>query len=215
MDFAMGRFAIEGSSFQTPASPRMVNVELKRYRAISVHGGSTTSVTQRAGPACHGDREVLGGKHAVLFRSTPVSVRTIKMPRDEYHMSTEIDVTSLTTCQVAPEGDYVCLNFEDALGRPATLRLTSACVQKLVMTLPHLLSEALRAQHGDRSLRAVFPLGAWRLEAAGSKDLILTMMTPDGFEVAFSLGAPAIARIASALEEHCPMVEQGSANLAS
>jgi hypothetical protein len=132
-------------------------------------------------------------------------------------MSTEIDVTSLTTCQVAPEGDYVRVNFDDALGRPATLRLTSACVQQLVMTLPHLLSRALKAQyHGDDSVRAVFPLSEWRLEAAaGSNDLILTMMTPDGFEVAFSLGAPAIARIVSALEEHRSMVEQGSTNLAS
>jgi hypothetical protein len=41
------------------------------------------------------------------------------------------------------------------------------------------------------------------------------MMTPDGFEVAFSLGAPAIARIVSALEEHRSMVEQESTNLAS
>jgi hypothetical protein len=84
------------------------------------------------------------------------------------------------------------------------------------MTLPHLLSKALQARYGDRSLRAVFPLGDWRLEAAaGSKYFILTMMTPDGFEVAFSIGAPAIARIVSALEEHRSMVEQGSTNLAS
>jgi hypothetical protein len=145
-----------------------------------------------------------------------VSVWTLKMTQDEYHMPTEIDVTSLTTCQVSPEGDYVSLSFEDALGRAATLRLTPACVQQLAMTLPHLLSKALQARYGDRSLRAVFPLGDWRLEAAaGSKYFILTMMTPDGFEVAFSLGAPAIARIVSALEAHRSMVEQGSTNLAS
>jgi hypothetical protein len=131
-------------------------------------------------------------------------------------MSNEIYVASLTTCEVAPEGHYVRLNFEDALGRPATLRLTSACVQQLVMTLPRLLSEALQAQHGDRSLRAVFPLSDWRLEAAvGSKDLILTIMTPDGFEVAFSLGAPAIERIISAFEERRLVAEQGPTGLAS
>jgi hypothetical protein len=48
----------------------MMNVELERYRAISVHGGSTTIVTQAAGPACDGDGEVLAHKHAALFRST-------------------------------------------------------------------------------------------------------------------------------------------------
>jgi hypothetical protein len=122
---------------------------------------------------------------------------------DGYQMANEMDVASLTTCQVAPEGHYVRLNFEDALGRPAALRLTTSCVQQLVMTLPHLLSRALKARHGDGSLRAVFPLGEWRLEvAAGSKDFILTMMTPDGFEVAFSLSAAAIAGMTSAIEEH-------------
>jgi hypothetical protein len=44
----------------------MVNVELKRYSRISVHGGSTTIVTQAAGPACDADREVLGQKHAAF-----------------------------------------------------------------------------------------------------------------------------------------------------
>jgi hypothetical protein len=160
----------------------MVNVELKRYSGISVHGWSATIVTQAAGPACDGDREVLGQKRAALFRSTRVSVWTLTMTQDEYHMSAEIDVTSLATCQVSPEGDYVSLSFEDALGRAVTLRLTPACVQELTMTLPDLLSKALQARYGDRSLRAVFPLGDWRLEAAaGSNYLILTMMTPDGF----------------------------------
>jgi hypothetical protein len=123
----------------------------------------------------------------------------------------EIDVRSLTTHQVAPDGSDICLNIENAGGRPIALRLTSACVQQLVITLPHLLSRALKAQHhGDGSVRAVFPLSEWRLEAAaGSKDLILTMMTPDGFEVAFSLSVPTIARIMSAFEEHRSTAEQG------
>jgi hypothetical protein len=131
-------------------------------------------------------------------------------------MTNEIDVASLTTCEVAPDGYCVRLNLEDAVGRPVTLRLTSACVRQLVMTLPHLLSKALQAQHGDSSLRAVFPLGDWRLEAAaGSKDLILTMTTPDGFEVAFSLGVPAIEWIMSAFEEHRSVAEQGPTSLTS
>jgi hypothetical protein len=118
-------------------------------------------------------------------------------------MPNEIDVASLTTCQVAPEGHYVHLNFADALGRPTALRLTSSCIQQLVMTLPHLLTRALQAEHADPSLRAVFPLSQWRLEAAArSKDFILTMVTPDGFEVAFSLSAAAIAGISSVIEEH-------------
>src|SRR5882762_2849054 len=79
-------------------------------------------------------------------------------------MPIEIDVASLTTCDVAPDGHYVRLHFEDALGRPATLRLTSDRVQQLLMTVPGLLSRALQARHRDDSVRAVFPLHQWRLE---------------------------------------------------
>jgi hypothetical protein len=112
----------------------------------------------------------------------------------------EISVGSLTTSAVSADGRYVRLNFEDAAGRPAKMTLTSTDVQKLVMTLPQLLSRALQIQHADATVRAVFPLGRWRIEtSAASADFIFTMMTPDGFEVAFALCAPTVAEIASAL----------------
>jgi hypothetical protein len=96
------------------------------------------------------------------------------------------------------------------------LRLTNTGVQQLAMTLPQLLSRALQAQHGDDSVRAVFPLSRWRLEsAAGSEEFILTMMTPDGFEVAFSLSAPAIIEMTSALEATHSVVDRGASSRAS
>jgi hypothetical protein len=99
------------------------------------------------------------------------------------HTSKEIEIASLKTCEVSSDGCHVRLNFEDALGRPAALRLTNTGVQRLVMTLPQLLSRALQAEQGDDSVRAMFPLSRWRVEtAAGSEQPILTMMTPDGFE---------------------------------
>jgi hypothetical protein len=133
-----------------------------------------------------------------------------------HHVRNEADVASLTTCAVSSDGCYVLLNFEDALRRPAQLTLTNTDVQKLVMTLPQLLSRALQAQHRDATVRAVFPLSRWRIEsAAASEDLILTMMTPDGFEVAFSLSAAAIAEITSALEAIRSAAEQGAITRAS
>jgi hypothetical protein len=117
-------------------------------------------------------------------------------------MPKEIEIASLTTCQVSPDGRHVRLNFANTRDGMATLRLTSACVQQLLMTLPRLLSTALQIQHRDSSVRAVFPLHDWRLEAAaGSGDLILTMTTTDGFEVAFALSATAIAQMSSAAHE--------------
>jgi hypothetical protein len=128
----------------------------------------------------------------------------------------EIDVASLTTCAVSSDGSQVRLNFEDALGRPAQLKLTSTDVQKLLMTLPQLLSRALQAQHKDAAVRAVFPLRRWRIETAtAAEDLILTLTTPDGFEVSFSLSKSTIAEIAAALEETVALVEQGATRRAS
>ena len=136
--------------------------------------------------------------------------------RKRDHASKDIDIASLTTCEVSSDGCHVRLNFEDALGRPAALRLTNTGVQQLAMTLPQLLSRALQAQHGDDSVRAVFPLSRWRLEsAAGSEEFILTMMTLDGFEVAFSLGASTIAEIGSALETTGLVAEQEATRLGS
>jgi hypothetical protein len=84
------------------------------------------------------------------------------------------------------------------------------------MTLPQLLSRALQAQHKDATVRAVFPLSRWHIETATASEVfILTMMTPDGFEVAFSLNASTIAEIASALEATRSVVEQGATRRAS
>jgi hypothetical protein len=128
----------------------------------------------------------------------------------------QVNVRSLTTCQVASDGSAVCLNFEDVHRQPVALRIPRACVQQLVLTLPHLLSKALLAQRADSSLRAVFPLREWRLEAAaGSKDFILTMRTPDGFEVAFVLSARNVTDLMSAIEEQRSVAEEGRAILSS
>jgi len=113
----------------------------------------------------------------------------------------EINGTSLTTCQVAPDGSAIRLNFKSACGEPASLTLPIKCVQQLLMTLPHAASMAIRAKYRDDTLRVIFPLSDWRLEkAGGAAELILTLNTKDGFEVAFSLEKEAIRQMACAVE---------------
>jgi hypothetical protein len=115
---------------------------------------------------------------------------------------TDISGTSLITCQIAADGDAVRLVFEAGDGRPASLTLPVQCIQQLLMTLPHAASKAIRAKHRDDTLRLVFPLGGWKLEeAGGGSELILTLQTPDGFEVAFSLRRDAIAQISRTAAE--------------
>jgi hypothetical protein len=57
--FGMAPFRDRGIFIPQSRSLKMVNMKFERYRAISMPGGRTTKVTQAAGPACDGDREVL------------------------------------------------------------------------------------------------------------------------------------------------------------
>ena len=128
-------------------------------------------------------------------------------------MSNHLSMQSLTTCGVARDGLSICINYQDAHGHPASLILPTDCVHQLIMTLPQLLSRALKAESSDDSLRAVFPLGSWRLERATRDDAyILTLRTTDGFDVSFSMGAHDIKKMASdfktidPLKKHRPVV---------
>src|SRR5262245_31253959 len=107
----------------------------------------------------------------------------------------DISGTSLTACQIVPDGSSIRLVFEAADGRPASLTLPLQCIQQLLMTLPHAASQAIRARHRDDTLRLVFPLGNWKLEQGAGGELILTLYTTDGFEVAFSVDQDAIAQM--------------------
>jgi hypothetical protein len=128
----------------------------------------------------------------------------------------EIDVGSLGSCQISADGHWIRLNLRNKHGEAVALNFTINSVQQLLMRLPRLLSRALQAQYADDSMRAVFPLSSWRLEtAARSGNFILTMTTPDGFEVSFSVGRRALAQIASAAEDAGPLVERQQTRLTS
>jgi len=118
-----------------------------------------------------------------------------------------IEATGLTTCDVSDNGQNVRLNLRDGDGRAVAVVLPYACVSALIMTLPAIQTQALRAAHADPSLRVAYPAEHWSLErsdAAGS--LLLTLTTPDGFQVCFSLHSEALAdmaRAASCAEAPC------------
>jgi hypothetical protein len=101
----------------------------------------------------------------------------------------EISSAELTTCDVTPDGKIVTLNLIDVAGNPVSLRLPLDQAGALTMTLPGLLTKAVKARDGSDTARFVFPLGDWLLErVADCRALIVTLKTTDGFEVSF--GAP-------------------------
>ena len=109
----------------------------------------------------------------------------------------DIEAETLTTFEINPDGTRVRMNGAAADGRPVSLSLPSECVNQLAMTLPRMASEALRRRYKDDSLRVVYPAAAWRIEQGhGDGDsLILTLGTPDGFEVSFAIGPEKMSAI--------------------
>lgn len=94
----------------------------------------------------------------------------------------------LTTWATAPDGRHVQLGFEDEAGRSSLISLPVDVLSALMMTIPSMLRQALNAQFADGSLRITHPLGDWRVERALETNAsILSLTTPDGFEVAFAL----------------------------
>jgi len=100
----------------------------------------------------------------------------------------EFLAAGLTATHVSTDGEAVRLGFVDRTGQAGTLVLPAECLSALIMTLPALAAAALRARYGDPTLKIVYPLAKFRLDATEDAAVsILTLATPDGFEVSFSL----------------------------
>jgi hypothetical protein len=105
-----------------------------------------------------------------------------------------INCSTLTTCHAVGNGEIVMLEFIDEDGRSISLRLAFEHAQSIAMTLPQLLTKAVKAQTGQDTARYVFPLGEWILEGVeGDQSLILTLKTEGGFEVSFRM-RPAVSK---------------------
>jgi hypothetical protein len=102
----------------------------------------------------------------------------------------------LTTCDVLQDGHVVALNLVDDAGTAVSLQLPFDQAQAMAMTLPSLLTRALRSPAAGRP-RYVFPLDHWTIEQSKVQNgLLLTLATEGGFQVAS--GVPADRRFRSA-----------------
>ena len=125
----------------------------------------------------------------------------------------ELEGRRLTTFTVATDGRSFRLNFTEASGQASAVTLPTECLNQLLMTLPRLASQALRARYRDNSLRMVFPAEEWRLEAGTDDRVILTIGTSGGFEASFSFEPDHLRRIAdSVAEEHIDAQSRRSLN---
>lgn len=110
-------------------------------------------------------------------------------------------VANFTSCEVSGDGEAIRLSYCDEGGAARDLHISAEQAGALAMTLPRLLSAALKARGRDPSLRFVFPLAECNLEAAaGSSHRILSLRTSDGFEVCFSLSQEALTQMGQLID---------------
>lgn len=98
-----------------------------------------------------------------------------------------ITSSALTTCAVINKGQGICLGFLDRAGDPVSIEFPFEQAHSIIMTLPHLLSLALKQQTLDPAARYVFSLNKWTLERMDDETVIVTMTTEGGFAVSFSV----------------------------
>src|ERR1700684_2575545 len=100
----------------------------------------------------------------------------------------EIDIETLAACEVAADGGAISLGFVDSAGQPATVTLSLNDAGSLAMTLPRLITKALRTRFGDGSLYYAYPLASWAIEQSSDPGQVLvTLRTADGFSACFSV----------------------------
>lgn len=100
----------------------------------------------------------------------------------------KFDVKQLSDYAVAADGKTISLGVVDANDRDIQLSMNVDQLGMLVMTLPGLIEKALRAKYRDATLRYCHPTGDYCVEQASDPNaLIVTMRTPDGFGVSFSM----------------------------
>jgi len=100
----------------------------------------------------------------------------------------EIDIETLTSCEIAADGGTISLGFVDSAGQPATVTLSLNDAGSLAMTLPGLITTALQTRFGDRSLCNAYPLASWAVEQSSDPaQILMTLRTADGFSACFSV----------------------------
>ena len=100
----------------------------------------------------------------------------------------EIVGKELIAYDIASDGNWFRMSFSCFNGKRGSLSLPTECLMALIMTLPRMMTQALSAQSGDDRLRLVYPAEEVHIEGSPDPDtFIVTLTTPDGFTVSFSL----------------------------
>ena len=118
-------------------------------------------------------------------------------------------------CAISSEDDSIALSLPDKNGRPCEVVLTFDEASSLAMTLPRLLTMALRQKYSDGTLRHVYALRGYALECASDlRHLIVTLAADDGFDVAFAIKVETATTIARDLVSNGELLAESQLILA-
>jgi len=88
------------------------------------------------------------------------------------------------------------------MGNPVSVQLPFDQAEAVAMTLPQLLTAAIRTRTRDDAARYVFGLGGWSIESVEDRErLIVTLTTSDGFQVSFSAPSDTFRVLGSTLKQ--------------
>ncbi len=102
-------------------------------------------------------------------------------------MATDIEVRRLINFETATDGTAVRLLVDDVAGRTVGIIFTIETLSALLMTLPTMAASAIKRAHNDQTMRITYPATDFQIELSPGNVRILTIGTPDGFTVSFSL----------------------------
>ncbi len=102
-------------------------------------------------------------------------------------MATDIEVRRLINFETATDGTAVRLLVDDVAGRTVGIIFTIETLSALLMTLPTIAASAIKRAHNDPTTRITYPATDFQIELSPGNVRILTIGTPDGFTVSFSL----------------------------
>jgi hypothetical protein len=115
----------------------------------------------------------------------------------------QIDVNALLDYEVAGDGSHVRLKLANAQSDLVDVTLPIECLKQLVLSMPVILEQALRALCQDPALRLVHTVKLWTIERASDpNDLILSFKTPDHFSISFCVDQADVLRMADSFVDH-------------
>jgi hypothetical protein len=100
---------------------------------------------------------------------------------------TDIQIDRLINFETAADGTAVRMIIKDSAGETMGIVMTIDTLSSLLMTMPTIASSAVKRAHGDPRMRITYPAEEFRIEEGPDDLRILTIGTPEGFNVSFSL----------------------------